>query len=487
MNLSDLLAERAAAQPAHPFALGPGGADVWTYAELWKQTELGAKALRAAGVLPGMTIGLHHRNGARYVALTYAIWRCGACVVPVPLEYAPPQKQEICRQIALAGVISEARNVNALGVVPTVPAQVLIEPDVLYLPLAAGREHPRGFTELNPAFLRFTSGTTGAAKGVVLSHETIHARIHAGNRALNLGPADRILWVLSMAHHFAVTIVSYVSFGATIVFARNTLGAGLLDALATHKCTAFYGAPTHFDWLAHDRGTQRLDGLRLVMCTTAGLSRSVHQAFHRRFGRIAHETYGIIEVGLPCINLSGDPAKRGSVGRALPDYELRLDDIGLGSERRAVFMRGPGCFDAYYRPWTPRAAATVDGWFATGDVGYRDADGFLHLQGRVKDVISVGGNKFFPQEVEAVLERHPAIAEACVYAERDTRRGELPLARVVCRPGRPLPTVAELQAHCRERLAAYIVPVDISLVPVLPRTSTGKLLRRPVAAEGENP
>jgi acyl-CoA synthetase (AMP-forming)/AMP-acid ligase II len=166
----------------------------------------------------------------------------------------------------------------------------------------------------------------------------------------------------------------------------------------------------------------------------------------------------------------------------LPAYELRLEEVGLGPEARAVLLRGPGLVDAYYDPWRPRSAILQGGWFRTGDVAEMDADGCLVLRGRLEEVINVLGMKFFPQEVEAVLAGHPAVESARVFARPDRHLGEAPHAQVVLRPGLAAPAESELLALCRKELAPFKVPVTVEVVSALPRTASGKVLHRPSPA-----
>src|SRR5262249_52201085 len=154
-----------------------------------------------------------------------------------------------------------------------------------------------------------------------------------------------------------------------------------------------------------------------------------------------------------------------AVGRVLPAYRLRLDDVGLGPNRGEILLAGKGFLDAYYQPWQSRQEIMPDGWFRTGDVGELDADGCLFLRGRVKDVINVLGMKVFPQEVEAVLTSHPGVESAFVFPHADERLGEVPWARVVVREGGDAPpTEAELLEHCHGRLAGFKLPQHIEFV-----------------------
>lgn len=506
-GLADDFFARAEDQPARPAILGPRPDERLTYGELAGQVRALAAALAAVGVCPGLNVGLHYPSGPAYIAYTYAIWTCGACVTPLPTELAGAEKRLIPLHIAIDGIVSGSRGQAELlageGHAGAGRPGALLPHQATYLTDTRRREPPPGLAALHPAFIRFTSGTTGSAKGVVLSHRSIRERVQAANAAIGLGPEDRVVWLLSMAYHFAVSIVAYLSYGAAIVLPANAFGIGILKAAAEHRATLIYGSPMHYELLTHDTSGLALPPLRLAMVTTARLRPELAERFRSRFGLALNETYGIIELGLPAINHDHPHARQGSVGRVLPAYEIKLvaaadgdgdpdADHHPGPADTAVppgapgevLLRGPGMLDAYYDPWQPRAEvlAARGGWLATGDLGRLAADGYLTLVGRAKDLISVGGMKLFPQEVEAVLEQVPGVAEACVYGVPDALQGELPHADLVPAADAPAPSAAQLDAHCRGVLAPYKVPVVFRPVAALPRTASGKLLRR-----GERP
>lgn len=478
MNLVEAFRKTAATRPAHPAILGPRDDDTWSYADLAGHIDRTADRLRDAGIGAGDTVGLHYPSGREYIVYTYALWACGASVAPIAVELVNEEKEAVCRGIHLAAVISRgnaARVFEAFRAAPPKP----LPGDVVLIPFRPGPGHPDGFAAVNPAFLRFSSGTTGTSKGVILSHETIYERIQAANVALGLGPDDRVMWLLSMSYHFAVSIVAYLTFGSTIVLCRNHFGSTIVQTTAMRKGTFIYGSPVHYDLMAHDRSGTQLPEVRLAISTAMYLRDEIADAFHSRFNLPLSEAYGIIEVGLPCINHDRPLEKRGSVGRVLPDYDIRIEDAGLGEGLGTIKLRGKGFLDAYYSPWQPRGEIMADGWFATGDLGYLDADGYLFIQGRAKEIINIGGMKFFPQEVETVLETHPAVREACVFPHRDSRMGEVPHAQVVLGTGDAEPPGEEaLKQLCARSLAAFKVPERIEFVAQLARTASGKLIRQ---------
>lgn len=478
-NLDISFRDTAASQPAAPAILTAGGKRDLSYADLDRLIDGYSRSFASAGVSTGSTVGIHIASGTNYIAATYAAWRCGACAVPIPVELANPEKLAILRFVAIDFAATATQTVSLFSPFASAPATSIA--DALSLqPLQRQRDVPQGFFALNPAFVRFTSGTTAAAKGVVLSHETIRDRIDAANEMLRIDASDRVVWLLSMAYHFAVTIVGYLSRGAAIILPSNHFADAILNAAHSHGATLIYGSPGHYAWLAESPNARPLPSLRLAISTTAALRCDVAGRFLERYGLPVSQALGVIEVGLPFINF--DAAEHpDSVGRPLPAYQLRLSDTG-DDRVKLLALRGPGLFDAYYDPWRPRDAVLDDGWFVTGDLVEVSADGCVFLRGRASDVINVLGTKVFPQEVEAVLIEHPAVSGARVSARPDPRTGDAVHAVVELEPGAAEPSPTALREWCQSRLAAAKVPQSIEFVAGLPRTASGKVLRRAAEA-----
>ena len=478
LNLAECFFQKAEQQPHHPLILGPNAEDKISYAEFCAQVQALAKQLKEAGVNSSSNIGLHYPSGRDYVAFVYAIWACGGCVTPLPRELTAPEKQQIFQFIQMDGVLSSVDLLDQIRA-SIQPDALSITPRAVFAKVEAICEAPPQLAEVNAAFIRFTSGTTGDAKGVVLSHESIYARIQAANQTLQIDATDRILWLLSMDYHFAVSIVAYLTFGASIILPKNSFGITLLTAAARHQATLIYGSPTHYNMMIQDDSGACLPAeLRLAIVTTTALRAEIADAFYARFGRTLNETYGIIELGLPAINVSQAKEKQGSVGQVLPAYELRLDCLP-GEQQGEITFRSKGMLDAYYSPWKSRDAILQqnDGWFRTGDLGQLDRDGFLYIVGRIKEMISVGGMKFFPDEVESVLESHCAIHAACVFGVQERQWGEAAVAHLVLEAGKAAPDENELRAYCKQYLASHKIPSRFQWVEQLTYTASGKKIR----------
>ncbi|MDB6076112.1 MAG: AMP-dependent synthetase and ligase [Verrucomicrobiaceae bacterium] len=468
---------RARAVPGD-LALVHGGREV-SYGDLFTQVD--ALAAQLCLHFPGedkLRIGVQFPTGLDYVPIALAVLAAGLCFVPIPDELAVTEKTELLERTALDGVIvveasplwlpSNAETLGHIKVNDITAAVLRLPPRAPAFPLDA-------FAALNPAFIRFSSGTTGKSKGVVLSHESLLARIRSANEGLKIGPQDRVLWVLPMAHHFAVSIILYLYHGATTIIEDKHLGEDLLRAVHEQQVTVMYGSPVHYRQLASAPGNLDWPALRLAVATAAALDAATAQQFRVRFGHPLVQGLGIIEVGLPLLNIEGAAVHPESIGKPQPGYECLIRDAyeGVGE----LCLRGPGMFDAYLDPWQPRAVITdSDGWFATGDMAKIDNEGRVFLCGRSKSLINVGGMKVFPEEVEQVLNGHPKVVRSLVEARLHPLFGEVPVARYI--PGTAPPTVAELRTHCREHLASYKMPLIFSAATTLPTTASGKLLRR---------
>ncbi len=448
-----------------------------TYSQLLASAELVAGSLHNKGVGRLQRVALLCDDSIDYIILSLAILSLSAVMVPVSTEQTPEEIETVIDGIDVDFLVAEP-SLRKGGYGELLESEGLFKKQFIFAKRTV-RERPKPeYYRINPAFIRFTSGTTGTSKGVVLSHEAIIERTDAADKGLRITSQDTVLWVLSMSFHFVVTILLFLRRGATIVLCGHRYPTSLIEGVRAHKGTVIYASPFYYSLLSR---TEALPGdvlrqIRLAISTAMKLPDQVAESFFAKFGFELTEAYGIIEVGLPFIRLSGARDKRGSVGRPLPGFELALDKKdadGVGEIR----IKGKGMLDAYYAPWQGREDILSDGWFRTGDLGKIDKEGFLTIVGRDKDVINFVGMKVFALEVESALNLHPQVKESLVYGAAHPHYGQLPMAKIVVREECGVPDANDLRRYCYQHLARYKVPKDFEFVDELPKTASGKLKR----------
>ena len=471
MRVIEHIREFAAAHPDHPAIVVAAKTETdpdstIPYAELMARVEAIASALQAGGARAGDRCGIRGRNGSRFIETCLGALAADLCMVPIPHDTAGDALEAFRHQARLHLLLDEdadfvLQRFDAVGDVD-----------------GCG---DRDFRALAPAYLRYTSGTTHERKGVILGASAIDLRLRAANEGLAVTPDDRILWLLPMAHHFVVSILLYLRFGATVLLPASSLARPVLAFAKRARATLVYASPHHYAQLAGDRSEHDLASVRLAISTASGLRESVARGFQERFGFPLVQALGIIEVGLPLLNQREAGRKPTALGRPLPAYSLQL--VGEDGERVAdgelgeLCIRGPGLFDAYLDPWTPADLLTRDFGFRTGDQARVDRDGDFHLEGRRANRISMAGMKFFAEEVEAVIDAHPGVRESRVRGVAHEQLGEFPAAEIVPSDPEKPPSRRELTAFCRTRLPSYKIPRRFEVVEELARTATGKLRR----------
>lgn len=448
-----------------------------SYRQLFFSVEQVAETLRTYGVARLHRVGLLCDDSIDYIITSLAILSLSAAIVPVSPEQTSEEIETVIERIDVDFLVAEPR-LRQGGYSAPLSSKGFVNKEFMIVKRTV-KERPKAeYFRTNPAFIRFSSGTTGTSKGVVLSHEAILDRTDAADKGLRITSKDTVLWVLSMSFHFVVTILLFLRRGATIVLCGHRFPETLIEGITRHKGTFIYASPFHYSLLARTDAltNNALKDVRLAVSTAMKLPEDIAKEFCAKFGFELTEAYGIIEVGLPFVRLSGGKDKRGSVGKPLPDYQIQLDRKdadGVGSIR----IKGKGMLDAYYSPWQGSEDILVDGWFKTGDLGKIDSDGFLFIVGREKDVINFVGMKVFAQEVEAVLNQHPLVKESLVYGAPHAVYGQLPMAKVVLREGSGSLEVNDLRRYCYEHLAQYKVPKDFEFVDQLAKTASGKIKR----------
>lgn len=446
-----------------------------SFRELFIQTETLRNQLEKSGIMPGMAVGLKAKNGRDFITGIFAIAGAGAVALPVYHQLKALEIDELVQQTGLhawiddhSGTAYQTEKLTRLT--PFFSLGFSDEP--FTTPFAP-------FVD-NPAFVRFTSGTTGNAKGVIISHQSVIERIDAANNGLQLGPGDTVVWVLPMAYHFVVSIVLYVKYGAAIAVVKDFLAKNIIEVTNNHKGTLLYSSPVQVRLLANDTSGVMMPSLKKVISTSAGISPDVCMAFKRRFNVPVSQAYGIIEIGLPMLNFFQSEEHPEAVGYPVPGYEIGILDEHYqplpDGEIGYLGIRGPGMFDAYLQPVKLREEVLINGYFLTADFASRSAEGLIKVEGRAKSVINISGIKVFPEEVEAVLESFKGIAQARVSSEPHRLLGQIIVASIIVHP-QSIVNTEEVIQYCRKRLSNFKAPQKIIIVDSLPMTKTGKLQR----------
>jgi long-chain acyl-CoA synthetase len=342
----------------------------------------------------------------------------------------------------------------------------------------------------DPAVLMYTSGTSGLPKGVVLTYGNLQSDVDASIEHAVLLKKYRFLGVIPLFHAFGMTamMLAPIQLGTMVVYIARFSPAAALNAIRQHKVSIMFGVPSMYNAMLHLKGATAADFAGFFALISGGepLPEKVRKEFESRFGVTIYEGYGLTESS-PVVALNVPRKFRpGSVGTPLPGMQMRIVDeqgnvLPAGREGE-IWFRGPMVMKQYFNlPTETAAAITPDGFFKTGDLGHFDADGFLHLTGRKKDLIIVAGEKVVPREVEETLQRHPDVAEVAVVGKKDASRGEMVVAFVIPNEGCS-PTPESLREFCRQQpLAAFKAPREVYIVNDFPRSATGKVIKRILA------
>ncbi len=497
-GLSDIVASGAEARPEKPALIFHDRP--MSYAELFEWTRRVSAALHELGVGKRDRVGLLAGNVPEFVYGLHGVIRLGAVAVPLNVMLTPEELGYVLADAEANAVIVEIDylpavlavrdrlatldHVLVVGPPPTPPGTHSL--DEL---LDAAREPPAvDLAEDDLAILAYTAGTTADPKGAMLTHGNLLANLDqlSAVPALKEAESDVVLLVLPLFHIYGMNAALNLMLRerATAVLVERFDPAETLGLIQRHRVTVIFGVPQMYRaWLAAGRRRDAdLSSVRLAVSGAAPLPAEILGAFRDRFGCTIWEGYGLTETApVVTTNALGEEARGGSIGLALPRLEVRLlDEDGtdvVEGDPGEILVRGPNVFKGYWNKPEETEAAFLDDWFRTGDIAYRDEDGYLFIVDRVRDLIIVSGFNVFPKEVEEAIEEHPGVAECAVIGVPDERTGEAVKAFVVARGGASL-TEAEILAHCEHSLARFKLPREVEFVERVPRHVTGKVVRR---------
>jgi long-chain acyl-CoA synthetase len=486
LSLAAVLAESARKYP-HKVAVVDGEQRV-TYETLWREARTAAAALRDLGVGPGDRIALQIPNVVDFPRVYFGALALGAVVVPVHLlltaEEAAYTLKDSGARLLVCHPSQAAMGAAAAGTagIPVVAPADLRAAAPLRSYVSRGPE--------DPAVVLYTSGTTGEPKGAVLTHLNLvmNAMVNVFD-ANDARPSDVVLGCLPLFHTFGQTVGMNGTFrlGATLVMLARFTGEAALDVMVRENVTVFHGVPTMYvALLAAADGRAELPALRLCISGGAALPLAVLEKFNAAFATSIFEGYGLSETSpTATTNQPHYGTRAGTVGHpiwgvevevARPEIEERIELLPDG-ELGEIVIRGHNIFAGYLNRPADTAQAIVEGWFRTGDLGTKDADGFVTIVDRKKDLVIRGGYNVYPREVEEALARHPGIAQVAVIGIPDEAHGEEICAVVVRDPSVPL-TETELVDWSKERLGRHKYPRRVHFVETLPLGPSHKVLKR---------
>jgi len=474
------------------------------YLSLNRQSDALAAALAGQGVGRGDRVGLYCMNGAGFVIAYLGILKAGAVVVPINLLVSRDEMAFILADAGAKGLLHHTAFAEqaaflqaslaglafslAIDDEPAGPWQAILDAEL-----------PAPAIEFNPAedlaAILYTSGTTGKPKGAMLTHGNLLANVAGVQQAMQWRPGgDTILVVLPMFHAFAATVgvLTSLLYGCAIAPLPRFEPELVARTIHATQATIFLGVPSMFTLLLRLKPERAawLESLRFCISGGAALPVDVLRRFETQFGKKIYEGDGPTECSpVTCVNPIGGLSKPGTVGLPIPGVAMRIvGETGVESlplsEVGEIAVRGPNVMQGYWKQ--PEATAEVfrDGWFLTGDMGTEDEDGYFTIVDRKKDLIIVNGMNVYPRMIEEVLYRFPPIREAAVVGEPNDLHGEIPVAYVALDvPGTA--DEAAIRAHCRDNLGHFQVPRKIFILAELPKTATGKLLKRELRKHGE--
>ncbi|MFC8917578.1 4-coumarate--CoA ligase family protein [Streptomyces sp. NPDC057116] len=504
LPIHDAVLARSAAAYADEVALVDGAGDLsLTYGRLDTDHRRVAAALAGAGLRKGDVLALHSPNTVAYPVVFYGATRAGAAVTTVhPLstaeEFAKQLRDSSARWIVtVSPLLATARRAAELagGVAEILVCDAAAEGHRSILDLPASSD-PEPAVAIDPdedlAALPYSSGTTGVPKGVMLTHRSIATNLAQLEPLIPMRPGDRVLAVLPFFHIYGLTALMNAPLrqGATVVILPRFELDTFLAAIEKHRINALYVAPPIVLALAKHPAVTRYDlsSLEYVVSAAAPLDARLAEACSARLGLPpVRQAYGMTELSpaTHAVPLSAPSPPPGAVGKLLPGTEMRLLSLDDPAEDAApgedgeIAVRGPQVMKGYLgRPDATAAMIDPDGWVHTGDIGRIDADGWLFVVDRVKELIKYKGYQVAPAELEALLLTHEGVADAAVIGVYDEDGNEVPKAYVVRQPHATGLTGDDIIAFVAGKVAPYKKVRRVEFVDGVPRAASGKILRR---------
>jgi long-chain acyl-CoA synthetase len=498
-NLHELLAQRVNIMPQKSFLFSEADGRKFSYEEFMRAVNRVARLLASHGAVRGDVVSLLLPNSAEYIIAYFACWQLGAIAGPI---------NSLLKAQEIAFVISDSEakvllvHSDFLSTIDSVRSELTSLKTVIQFDdeekaskefLEEGISHDEKLPEVDinteaEAIIIYTSGTSGKPKGCLLTHGNLIANARQISQWLGFTKDDRLLTIMPLFHMNAVSVttMSALYAGGSTVVSPKFSASRFWQIISDYQVTSFGSVATMLSMLltTYPDGVPKglkTDQLRFAMCGSAPVPSEVMKGFEETFNCLVIEGYGLSES--TCRSTFNPPDERrrpGSCGKPIGN-EMRVvdddDEEVADGQLGEIVLRGENILKGYYRNPAATATAFRNGWFHTGDVGYRDAEGFFFIVDRKSDMIIRGGENIYPREIDEVLYRHPAVAAAATIGVPDQLYGEEVAAFIVLKKGGEA-TEQEIIAFCRARLADYKCPKTVRFVKEIPKGPTGKLLKR---------
>ncbi|SPF33082.1 Long-chain-fatty-acid--CoA ligase [Syntrophobacter sp. SbD1] len=465
----------------------------YTYKELNQQVNRLANALAALGLEKGDRVGLFLPNIPGFVIGYYAAQKLGAIVVSIN---SMSKKREVQYIVSDSGckillTTRELREEVPAGELPTLKNIIIAEGeagnDLDINSLMAKGEADFRCRDMDPgeaAAILYTSGTTGYPKGAVLSHMNVVSNSTTAGNCSGVMPEDRLQLFLPLFHCFGQNYIMNGAYNkcATIVLHRRFEPEPVLDAMVRHRVTMLFAVPTiYIHFINMDTSRYDLSSLRYCFTAAATMPRETALQWKDKFGMLTYEGYGLTESS-PCATYNHSYRhKHGSIGTPIENVDVMIaDDAGNAlpfGDQGEIVIRGPNVMKGYWGKPEATEKAVRNGWLRSGDIGVMDDEGYFFITDRVKDMINAAGFNVYPNEVEQVIYQNPSVQEVAVYGVADPVRGETVHASIVLKDGMTA-TEESIIEFCRSNMAVYKVPRKVVFTDLLPKSATGKILKR---------
>jgi long-chain acyl-CoA synthetase len=434
-------------------------------------------------------VGLLLPASAGFVASFYGTLLAGKSVVPINFLLGERETAHVMADSGIDTVITLPQLAGKIknDSIKVIDLAALPKPPAAMLSAILARTTPPEKTADDLAVLMYTSGTSGVPKGVRLSYGNLQSDVDSCIQHARLKQRHKFLGVIPLFHAFGMTamMIAPIQLGSTVIYLARFSAVAALNAIRDKQVSLLFAVPSMLAAIAHLKSAERDDFKSIYALISGGepLPSTLREKFLERFGLHIYEGYGLTETS-PVVALNTPQMHRpGSVGKPVPGAEVKITDESGNAlpqgQSGEVWLRGPMIMQGYHNlPAETGAAITPDRFFKTGDLGKIDSDGYLHITGRKKELIIVAGEKASPREIEETLLRHPTVAEAAVVGKKDAGRGEVVVAFVIAREGQAI-RPDQLRDFCREQgLPQWKIPREIFVETDLPRSPTGKVLKR---------